>query len=100
MIAVARGAGRRTQITAGSHGLVVNTLAVIHELSRFYAVWLHVIRIGVTATTGGGNPKGVHSGARVTGGTDSMDAMAVGTDRDTGIALLKFLTVHAGAILS
>ena len=100
VITVARGAGRRTQIAANSHRVMVNTLAVVGELSRFYAVGLHVIRVGVTATAGGGNLQRVHSGAGVTSGTDSMDAMAVGTDRDTGIALLKFLTVHAGAILS
>src|ERR1035437_2752981 len=53
VVAMARGAGGRTQVASYHHSLMVHTLLVICELVCLDAVRLHVIGIGMTTRARG-----------------------------------------------
>ncbi len=98
MIAMARRAGRRTQVPAHRERFVVHAGTVRGELVRRNRIRLHVGSVGMASRARLRDVQRMHLGARVAGRADVMHAVTIRADGDFVIALGAELPMHAGLI--
>lgn len=90
MVPMAGCARGSAQVAAHGHGFVVDALAVVRKLRGPDAIRLHVIRVRMAVTAGGGNVQRIDARPDVARWQNVMNSMAVRAHRNLGVSSEHF----------
>jgi hypothetical protein len=100
VVAMASGAGWRTEVTADSQSVMVHAVTVLRELIGGDGIPPHIRSVCMTTGTRLRDVEWMNFGARVAGRPQVMHAMAIDAHRDLAIAFGKKFAVHTGLVLA